>query len=170
MSTSIQFRSAINGFHRLDVVDYIESQALQHSRRVQELNGQLERLQAELEHLRTVQPAKIDAAPPEKEPVLENLEKLELESYRRAVATERLARHKAQQLCQQVNQTLDDTISQWADAHSEIYAVLATLNEDVQKLSGCFTQLNTQFDQNQSTFSAIQKVNSFLDDETSGAD
>lgn len=58
MSTQGHFRSAVNGFHRADVVDYIETQALLHKKETNQLENSLIQSRNEAETQRI---ARIDA-------------------------------------------------------------------------------------------------------------
>ena len=125
MADFSKFRSSLGGFHRGDVANYIESLSMQHAAAMKEKSGQIDALQAELlaarqklqeeEEKRALQiklddalaaleaataPAE-DEAEDETEAEVEeapDYPKLELEAYRRAEATERLATQRAQQL------------------------------------------------------------------------
>lgn len=115
MAAVKQFRSAFNGFNREDVVHYIEYLNNQHRSQVEQLNNQLQaalarqdssdlqaRLDealarcAQLEAQLNTQPASADTAAQE------------LEAYRRAERTERLAKERAQQIFTQANAVLAD--------------------------------------------------------------
>lgn len=51
MAVSLNFRSAIGGFHREDVVHYIEYMNSKHAAQVGQLNGELEELRSKIEQL-----------------------------------------------------------------------------------------------------------------------
>lgn len=117
------FRSAIGGFNRQDVVNYIEYINNQHNSQIEQLNTQLQTAQEAL--------AKATAAPQadsdlqaQLEAALARCEELEaqlaqngqapvktgdeLEAYRRAERAERLARDRAAQIYAQANAALAD--------------------------------------------------------------
>ena len=54
MATPLNFRTALGGFHREDVVHYIEYMNSQHNAKVNQLTNQLEELQQELERLKAI--------------------------------------------------------------------------------------------------------------------
>lgn len=54
MATSLNFRSAIGGFHREDVVHYIEYMNSQHRNQLNQLQSELEQLQQELSKLKAM--------------------------------------------------------------------------------------------------------------------
>ena len=113
------FRSAIGGFNRQDVVRYIEYLNNQHSSQIEQLNTQLQTAQ---EALAKAAPnddlqAQLDAALArcaELEAQLTQngqapaLSGDELEAYRRAERAERLARDRAAQIYAQANAALAD--------------------------------------------------------------
>lgn len=113
------FRSAIGGFNRQDVVNYIEYLNNQHNSQIEQLNTQLQVAQ---EALAKAAPdndlqAQLDAALARcaeleaqltqngQTPVLSGDE---LEAYRRAERAERLARERAAQIYAQANAALAD--------------------------------------------------------------
>lgn len=124
------FRSALNGFHREDVVRYIEFLNNQHNSKVEQLNSQLqvataraagadpalkEQLDAALQRI-----AELEAQLAEQSTVAPQ----ELEAYRRAERAERLAQERAQQLCTQANAILADATAK-AEAAADHIAALA---------------------------------------------
>ena len=140
--TSIQnFRSARNGFHRQDVVNYIEYMNHKHNLQVEQLNSQLQaalaksgdselqaRLEAaearirELEAAQGGQPA---------EPV--SCTEQELEAYRRAERTERQAKERAQQICQQANAVLADATVKAEEISGKIGAMADEVAEQLKQ-------------------------------------
>lgn len=122
------FRSAFNGFNRQDVVRYIEYLNNQHNAQIEQLNNQLQnaRIPADSE-LQT----KLDAALARCAQLEAQLAGVavggaeqELEAYRRAERTERIAKERAQQICTQTNAILADTAAK-AEAATARVAELA---------------------------------------------
>ena len=132
------FRSALNGFHREDVVRYIEFLNAQHAAEITQLNSELAFLRSKAEQ---EVPAPTEAACTDNSELIEQqaarirelfdrckeqeqeIEKLkadleqaagkpsveeELETYRRAERMERLARERAEQVYHQANAALAD--------------------------------------------------------------
>jgi len=111
------FRSAINGFNRMDVVHYIEYLNNQHNTQIAQLNNQLQIANQKLAAADTDSQAALQAA-------LEKCAKLEaqlaevstpdankeqeLAAYRRAEKAERMAQERAQQIYTQANAILAD--------------------------------------------------------------
>lgn len=132
------FRSALNGFNRKDVVQYIEYLTNQHNAQIAQLNTQL---QTALE--RSADPAlqsKLDDALArcealerqlaEKAPQCENAE---LETYRRAEAAERHARERAQQIYTQANAALADATLQAENAANQVGVVADQVSRQLQQ-------------------------------------
>ncbi len=130
------FRSALNGFNRQDVVQYIEFLNNQHNAKVEQLNNQLRNAKTPVNN--ELQ-AKLDAA-------LEKCARLEaqlaevnvsateqeLEAYRRAERTERIAQERAQQICTQANAILADTTAKAEAATTRIAELAIQANSQLQ--------------------------------------
>lgn len=116
MAVSKNFRSALGGFNRQDVVRYIEYMNNQHNAELEQLNTQLKLAQEKqndnselLAQLEAAQArcAELEAqltASGQAVPVTGD----ELEAYRRAERAERLARDRAAQIYSQANAALAD--------------------------------------------------------------
>ena len=125
------FRPALNGFNRQDVVQYIEFLNNQHNAQIEQLNNQLQTALAQgqpaqnadlLAQLEAAQAkiAELEAALAKAPTADAN----ELEVYRRAERTERLARERAAQIYSQANAVLSDATSKVDSAAVEIGAVV----------------------------------------------
>lgn len=130
------FRPAFNGFNRQDVVQYIEFLNNQHNAKVEQLNNQLQNAKfpadSELQ-------AKLDAANAriaQLEAQLANANagsaEQELEAYRRAERTERIAQERAQQICTQANAILADTTAKAEAATARIAELASQANAQLQ--------------------------------------
>lgn len=130
------FRSALNGFNRQDVVQYIEFLNNQHNAKVEQLNNQLRnakfpadsqlqaQLDAALEKCARLEAQLANAS-------VSNTEQ-ELEAYRRAERTERIAQERAQQICTQANAILADTAAKAETAVAHIAELAAQANTQLQ--------------------------------------
>ena len=117
MATVQHFRSALGGFNRQDVVNYIEYMNNQHNAQLQQLNTQL---QTALSQSSPAQVAELkDQLAAANERIAQLEEQLaqaqaaigheaELETYRRAERAERLAMDRAGQIYAQANAVLAD--------------------------------------------------------------
>lgn len=167
MSCSENFRTAMRGFNRTDVVQFIQNLTAQHEkelRALQEendrLTGTLETAQAERdaavaeksaleEQLLTLRerpdapeasPVDLDAplAPPEGQPApSEKLNELELAAYRRAEMAERLARERA------------------ASADEQLQALFAQMQDKLKLAAGDFDTVLNAF---QTDFERLRQV------------
>ena len=86
MSDVSRFRSAINGFNRTDVVNYVESISVEHQKQLRQLQNELAQLRAENGTLSA-----------EKDALTEKVGKLEaaLDAAKTALAAEQEARKQA---------------------------------------------------------------------------
>ena len=147
--TNQHFRTAINGFNKQDVVRYIEYLNAQHNAQIAQLNNQLktaqepadDRLQAKLDAALAkcaeleAQLAKAPSAPAGQE----------LEAYRRAEETERLARERAQQIYTQANAILADTTAKAEAASTRIAQLAQQANAQMQAYQEAIAGSQTLF-------------------------
>lgn len=173
MADFSKFRSSLGGFHRGDVANYIESLSMQHAAAMKEKSGQIDVLQAELlaarqkleeaeEEKRALQDQLDDAlaaleaatAPAEDEAEDEteaeveeapDYPKLELEAYRRAEATERLATQRAQQLKRELVDFLENTTARYQQTGEDIAALAEDLKSGLKRLEENLSELDLLF-------------------------
>ncbi len=155
MAAFQNFRSALNGFNREDVVRYIEFINNKHNTQVNQLNTEIQSLQSQLDTLHAAHCAQDDLAVQLEEVQAQNavlnqeLEELrvqleqaanrpqtdsELEAYRRAERAERIAKERVSQLYDQANGLLadatvktDDAVAQISSLTDEVCAQLSAL-------------------------------------------
>ncbi len=136
------FRSALNGFNRQDVVNYIEYLNNQHNIELQKLNTQLQLAQeksadADLQAQLDAALARCDAleqqlaAQPDG---ISNCSEQELEAYRRAEKAERQAQTRAHQIYTQASAALADATAM-ADVAAARISTIA--DEAAAKLKAC---------------------------------
>ena len=112
------FRTALGGFHRGDVSEYIASTAAAHQARIDELQEQIQRLERENESLRS----RLETLPEEavEETDVEvpegDMESRELAAYRRAEAVERLANQRARKLYADMQEICDNSMQEFQDS------------------------------------------------------
>ena len=173
MADFSKFRSSLGGFHRGDVANYIESLSMQHAAAMKEKSGQIDALQAELlaarqklqeaeEEKRALQDqlddalAALEAATaPAEEGIEDDAEaepeeapdypKLELEAYRRAEATERLATQRAQQLKRELVDFLENTTARYQQTGEDIAALAEDLKSGLKRLEENLSELDLLF-------------------------
>ena len=177
MSAPQKFRSAFNGFNREDVVSYLEYLNNKHSAQVNQLTAEADALRERLENAQPCedQSDRIAALEQERDELRAQLEQLqtqldaqppqsaaaavvpadtELEIYRRAERTERMARERADLIYRQANGILtevtvrvNDMASQVMPAADQILGQLQQLQDTVssskQSLQDAVVILNT---------------------------
>ena len=142
MASAQNFRSALNGFNREDVVHYIEYLNTKHTGAINQLKSENQTLTDELQALRSqpaVDPAVVDecaALRTQNEELLAEIAALkqaqnvtplaeeELEAYRRAEKAERSARERAKQIYCQATGALADATTQ-VDEAAEHFKILS---------------------------------------------
>ena len=155
------FRTALGGFNREDVVRYIEYINNQHNSQIEQLNTQIQTLREELAQAKSAPAAdpdlqaKLDAALArckELEQQSGNGDAAELAAYRRAERAERLAQERAAQVYDQVNAVL-------ADATVKVDATSQQISAFADQLSA---QLQTYQETVASTKATLQEAVSSL--------
>lgn len=154
MAVSHNFRSALNGFNREDVVRYIEYLNTKQTTLVNQLTSENEDLRKKLEALEaTPEPTKdiekLAALEAERDAALSevamlkaqlaeqagrNLATQELEAYRRAERAERAAKERADQIYQQATGTLAQATAQVDNAAEQFRQVTERINLQMGQL------------------------------------
>lgn len=128
MAAPQRFRTAFRGFHREDVVSYIEYLNNQHTAQVEQLRNQLQEANAKAadqaaEELQTQLDAALQRCQ-ELEQQLASVEansaEKELETYRRAERAERQANERARQIYDQANAALENATHMAESAAEQI--------------------------------------------------
>ena len=164
MADFSKFRSSLGGFHRGDVANYIESLSMQHAAAMKEKTGQIDALRAELQEAEAEKRALRDqlddalaaleaATAPAEDEAEEETEpeeapdypKLELEAYRRAEATERLATQRAQQLKRELVDFLENTTARYQQTGEDIAALAEDLKSGLKRLEENLSELDLLF-------------------------
>lgn len=147
MATVQNFRTALAGFNREDVVRYIEYMNNKHASEVEQLNTQL---QTALEQAKTGNDselaAKLEAAEARcaelEAQLVDNGQTVppkagdELEAYRRAERAERLARDRAAQIYSQANAVLADATVKVETISDSVNALAEQLTSQLQDSKG----------------------------------
>ena len=159
MAQSSSFRKAFNGFHREDVVRYIEYITAQHQSEMMQLRSENQALLEELEHYKALSQAPVEApvcAPEREAELLSRIEALqaqleeaaaqpaaapaptlaerELEAYRRAEQVERAAKTRAEQLYRQANSTLAEATTHVDMAAGQFRMIAERVNVQMAEL------------------------------------
>ena len=146
------FRTAFNGFHREDVVRYLEYLNSKHTSEINQLNSEVEFLRSKLENVISAEEyAALEAERDELKARCEELEAAlaaaqaapeeptpdpaqELEAYRRAERTERQAKERAELVYHQINGVL-------ADATVKVDSVSTQISGMADQVMSQLTQL-----------------------------
>ena len=151
MAVIQNFRGAVGGFNREDVVRYIEYINNKHSSQINQLNTEMQVLQEELTQLRALGDlaaqleeanARIAELEQERDALSAQVEQLadrpqtdsELEAYRRAERAERIATDRVEQLYQQANGALADATAKADETASQVGELTDSLMVQLQKL------------------------------------
>ncbi len=145
--TGIQnFRSALGGFNREDVVHYIEYMNNKHNSELEQLKTQLQTANEALAQAKStscdVLQAQLEAAQEKCAALEEELENArqaapvktsdELEAYRRAERAERLAQDRAAQIYAQANAVLADATLKVEEAANGMEAVVRQVDDQLR--------------------------------------
>ena len=156
MSAPQKFRSAFNGFNREDVVSYLEYLNNKHAAQVNQLTAEAETLRSRLENAQPCQDQseQIAALEQERDDLRAQLEELqarfdalqqspaapvitpdtELEIYRRAERTERLARERAGLIYKQANGILTEVTVRVNDMAAQVMPAADQILGQLQQL------------------------------------
>lgn len=188
MSAPQNFRSAFNGFNREDVVRYLEYINTKHTTQVNQLNSEIDYLRTRIEtmqpDLNLVQerdalqaqvlelearcaeleqaeaPAAVEAAEPVAvpAPVMYSTTD-ELEAYRRAERTERLAKERAELVYHQVNGVLAEATVKVDGVAAEISAMADQVMQQLNQLQSAVADSKKTLQEAVSTMYAIKPNN-----------
>lgn len=169
MAQTHSFRSAIGGFNREDVVQYIEYLSSKHAAQVNQLTSEVEFLRMQLKRceedaaarekadeppvaeVEPEQPADI-AAPAEPASMAD----AELEAYRRAERTERIARERAEQIYLQATGTLADATTHVDDAAGQLSTIAEQVKQQLELLQNAIEHSKNCLKDAASIMSAIR--------------
>ena len=153
------FRSAFYGFNREDVVRYIEYLNNQHKNQLDQLYNQLQaakaapvntelqdQLAAALEKCAQLEAQLTNAATTEQE----------LEAYRRAERTERIAQERAQQIRTQANAVLADATVKAEVASAQIAELAEQANQQLMAYQAAVTDTQNLFQDVVTSLAAIK--------------
>ena len=174
MSQMHNFRSAIGGFNREDVVHYIEYLNAKHTAQVNQLNSEVDFLRSQLQRFQEAAQQEDPrdqrlAELEEKCAALEqernaagspqptqNVTDAELEAYRRAERTERLAREKAEQIYLQATGTLADATTHVDDAAAQLGSISERVKEQLELLQTAMEQSKASLQEAAGIMAAIR--------------
>lgn len=157
---SIQhFRTALGGFNRQDVVGYIEYMNNQHKAQIEQLNNQLKAAQEAAQQACDQDlKEKLEAAEArcaQLEAMVAGKADSELETYRRAERTERLANERAKQVCDQANGVIAEASVKVEEAAAHVDAVAGQLQAHLQAYMDSVSEAGTILSDAQSVLGSI---------------
>lgn len=160
MAVPQDFRSAFHGFHREDVVHYIEYLTNKHNAELSQLKAQLDAANAEIVMLRSIpsvnhdleeQLSQCQAHCAELEQRLAQSEvaaevsdcNAELETYRRAERVERAAKERSARICEKTNAILADTTAKVEQANAQMEKVADLVSTQLDSLQAAVQNSKT---------------------------
>ena len=180
MADFSKFRTALNGFKRSDVTQYIETlcaghqkelkaareEAAELSRQLDARTAQCDTLQKELDDTRTALEATQNAleeamealTQPEEAPATEPVPDytgMELEAYRRAEAAERAAQQSVAKLCNRLDDLMDRTSGRYEQSGQEIQALAMDIRNNLSRLEETLSDLDAIFDETKNGIDAM---------------
>ncbi len=130
---------------------------------LQEARDQLQEAQDALEAATAPKPEPEEPEEPEESEVAEAPEEapdypsLELEAYRRAEATERLAARRAEQLSRQMQEFVAHISQRYAETGEEIAALSEDMRNDLQRLQDSLSDLESLFTETTDHFESVEE-------------
>ena len=130
---------------------------------MQEAQDQLQEAHDALEAATAPKPEPEEPEEPEESEVAEAPEEapdypsLELEAYRRAEATERLAARRAEQLSRQMQEFVAHISQRYAETGEEIAALSEDMRNDLQRLQDSLSDLESLFTETTDHFESVEE-------------
>ena len=153
---SYSFRSSLHGFHRGDVIDFLEKLSASHETELRERDEELRILREELADAKSsleLAQTEIDllrlgeetAPEPEPAPQQEACEpgdpNRELEAYRRAERYEREAKIRAEKICADASDAVKQAGAQLEDRQAKMYSATDALGADFAALQAAVSEM-----------------------------
>lgn len=162
---SYSFRSALNGFHRGDVISFLEELSRRHASELEEktealrlVSEEVERLRQENQRLQNDADAKVDWDEPHTDVKADTdagTQEQELAAYRRAERYEREARVRAGKIYRDVAVAVEKAGVQLQDQEKYLTDVSATISADIAALQAAMGDIRIQLN---ATRSHIQEM------------
>jgi regulator of replication initiation timing len=169
MSETYTFRTAVGGFHKGDVSEYIAMTAAAHQAQVAELKKQLETLEQENQRLlqenEQLKQAAPEEVPPVEAPPQAPTEKQELAAYRRAEAAERLACQRAKKLYAEMQTICDRSATQLDQTDAAAQGAMAAINDQLVTIRDTMTTL---YDSVRQSAQALRDMGQLVPDPAEG--
>lgn len=184
MNDFSKFRSALSGFNRSDVANYIEALSAEHRKQLKtereerdaaleqlnelrtmldakdslvgELTAELEDSKAALEETRKMLEEALSMEP--EEPA-EDYGSMELEAYRRAEAMERATTERAAKIRQQLGDLIEETAGRYEQTGQDIHCLSEDLQTGLQRLQEALSELGAFFEETADRFDRVAAQN-----------
>ena len=170
MANFSKFRTAVSGFNRTDVVNYIESASMEHQKALRKLTDERDKLAAENAQLQTQLTglqARLIQVQADNDALTEQVntlaqegsdlaEQLKAAEAARAEQTERTAAVRARRIYTQLSNLCEDARSRYLDSGEEIAALAADLSTGLARLQDAFAEVQVIFDDAQNAFDDMQ--------------
>jgi chromosome segregation ATPase len=163
MATTQRFRSALNGFNREDVVNYIEYLNNRHNAQLEQLNNQLQEVKGAVsadvvDDLQTQLDAALArcAELEEKLSVKEASTNRELEAYRRAEEAERKANERAREIYAQAQTALDGATAMAEAAAEEFNQVAERTTQQLKEYQNSIAATVSNFKSAAASLNAVK--------------
>lgn len=180
------FRTAMRGFHRDDVVQFIEMQTLNHEKELRAKNDEIAMLQSQLEErsaqlkaaqeqIREMELQMEELTAPEQHleapiappadtlpaaPSAQQLNELELTAYRRAEMAERRANDRATEVYRRIQSVFDQSVTKLFDADHDLDTLTDTLLANLQQLKQAVNAVCLVYQDTSASFRSIGQENS----------
>ena len=168
MADMQNFRKSFRGFNRVDVVNYIEYMNNSHNSQIEQLNNQLQQTlsQPSDEELRSrleaaeARVAELEALLGEQDRAVvtdaASCTQQELEAYRRAERTERMAKERADQIYATANGVLAEATLQAESASAHIGQIADQVSAQLKEYQDSVLQTKATFQEAVATLYAIR--------------
>lgn len=149
------FRSALNGFHRGDVISFLEALTLKHAAELEEKTEALRLVREEVERLRQenlrLQASASSSGAGREKPAADTPRETpsaaaaqELEAYRRAERYEREARLRAGKIYGDVSAAVDSAGAKLSEQEKYLTSVSATISSDIAALQAAMGDIRIE--------------------------
>lgn len=180
MTDFSKFRSALSGFNRSDVANYIEALCAEHQKqlkaekeereaileqlnavrrtldleegKVKSLEDELAQSKTALEETRKMLEEALDMEP---EAPAEDYGSLELEAYRRAEALERSTTERAARIRQQLGDLIEEAAGRYEQVGQDIKSLSEDLGSNLQRLQETLSELDAVFEETSERFDRV---------------
>lgn len=170
MTETIQyhFRTAVGGFHKGDVADYIAKSTAGHRAELNEYKSRVAALEAENDSLRqqltllmasnTLLEEEPEEALPPEAPENPPINELELQAYRRAEAAERLANQRAKKLYESLEEICTDTQGDFYAANEAVQETVKAILSQAEALEQACQALSRKLDSSREKLSSMDAM------------